>query len=789
MPSHASAEELTPESSMRGLQTLAACMLGRYERAAEGAPPETTLVFVLGAEASRASCLQDWKSFGESLVDDLSGRYLHGADDAFLDDALTRLQPLIGPAPTEAPRKKAFLQKKATPEQILEVACRNTIFEKQVRAKLADAYGPERAPQLGYELIAHFLRHRFIDHVINFNWDEILDRAIDSELGSAGYERILPAGPPNSTRMRGLPRLFKLHGTASSPGSLRFTTAETGLLSLGMLELLDDSLFGIQPTDQDAVAPRKCHLVSFGYRWADADFVNYVVAHWERIERITVVRGSPRFPEEVKRLFCLAYRDSAWESSTGKGKISVVSADQLATMPGNSAGKALVDHLLWGLWELIRREMEDRPQPERLRLTPVARHILLGLYFAPQRDGVVLPLERDRDHYRSEAGPLFRYSEDRRLRIEFFLHVMKCTGMINLSPMGQDPRVVGALDPKRGAGTLSSLLDETGAFLPSRASSMRETYFLTPGQVGEGNSLLKSPGIVEVAATTVATVLGIDRVASNRTPKPVWVGSNLTFQNVEMGELFRDCAREIFDADDVEVLAADDSRNRVLFVNPQPLTSFARLSKESSTLLAEPWDVLLVIAESGRWIFKALADSATAPTRRQVFLIRTSGRDLDDWKIGEAYDDDIETRIEELGRRGIETCSLAMPWWRHNRHMTLALRRDGEAYQLGRGIYFRRRLKSHRIAPVLVEKAGDCFDLLLLFLSYTVRAADGSRDGAAVTGGAIGSTGLADLRTFAHALKGVVGQVKHPAGRASSARARLFDEIDQILGLLEARLA
>lgn len=775
------------ESSLTVLRDLKDCMLHRYEEN-DGHSPQTRIVLVLGAEASRASCLQEWKSFGESLVDNLSGHYQHRTADAFLDDALTKLQPLIGPAPAGFENRKKFLKENASPEQILEVACGNTIFERYVRKQLELAYGPQKAPQLGYELIAHLLRHRFVDHVVSFNWDEILDRAIDDEIGEDGYEKILPAARSQRSGMeRRVPRLFKLHGTATSPDSLRFTTAETGLLSLGIMELLDEALFGIK-VDESLDPSDRCHLVSFGYGLSDPDFVNYIVARWDRFERITVVRQSASYPEEIRRLFCMRYKEERfWEEELRKRKVVVVSTAALSVVDNSGRWEPLVDHLLWSLWELIKKD--KRIVTGELRLTPAARHILLGTYFAPRHDVVVLPLKSDPTDYRSERGRLFEYSEIKRLRIEFMLHVMKSNGMINLSPMGRDPRISGALHRAGNARTLYQLLDDERFFEPSPGSAMRETYFLRPLKKGAADGDQKTSEILRAGARRVAAALEIDRMAGHTISRPVWKETELTFERIDLSELFYECAAEIFEADDVEIKATPDPRNGILFVSPKPITSFARLSKESSDLLEGSWDVLLVVAESGRWIFRSLAEvfeihERSQRKKKRIFLVRTSNRDLDTWAIGGAYDVDIERQIQSLEEKQIHTFSTEIPWWRHNRHMTLALHRHEERYLLGNGIYFRRRLKNHRIAPVLVggtDAAGkaDCFELVLLFYSYVKRALDWHRTNIANSEEGYVSAGRS-LENFVRNLEIVVDKIEcERGGRCESARLKLAREIQE----------
>lgn len=79
------------------------------------------------------------------------------------------------------------------------------------------------------EIIAHLLKHRFIDIIINFNFDEILDSAIEDEVGSDNYTLIV-GDIDNQTadnifensRLR-CPIYIKPHGTISKPNTIKFT--------------------------------------------------------------------------------------------------------------------------------------------------------------------------------------------------------------------------------------------------------------------------------------------------------------------------------------------------------------------------------------------------------------------------------------------------------------------------------------------------------------------------------------------------------------------------------------
>jgi hypothetical protein len=99
---------------------------------------------------------------------------------------------------------------------------------RRVRAAISDLYRVRQPTVLAYELLAHLLKHRFIDAIISMNFDELLDQSLDDELGIGEYARIVSDRDcvnANSDVFSPdyIPLYIKLHGTASEPESLRFT--------------------------------------------------------------------------------------------------------------------------------------------------------------------------------------------------------------------------------------------------------------------------------------------------------------------------------------------------------------------------------------------------------------------------------------------------------------------------------------------------------------------------------------------------------------------------------------
>ena len=100
--------------------------------------------------------------------------------------------------------------------------------ERKVRETIADQYSIRYPPLLANELLAHLLKHRFLDAIVSFNFDELLDQSIDDELGPGEYVQVVSERDcanieTDPDKPDYIPLYVKLHGTASEPESLRFT--------------------------------------------------------------------------------------------------------------------------------------------------------------------------------------------------------------------------------------------------------------------------------------------------------------------------------------------------------------------------------------------------------------------------------------------------------------------------------------------------------------------------------------------------------------------------------------
>ena len=132
-------------------------------------------------------------------------------------------------------------------ETRIEAMSQHKYVRNKVFKKLADMYDEKHNPLKSCEIIAHMLKHRMIDGVINFNFDEILDTAIEEELHHDEYQ-LLVGGTESSEYQEQLNKFkksdkrdrfyIKPHGTISDIDSIRATRDQYIRTTTGIIEEL-----------------------------------------------------------------------------------------------------------------------------------------------------------------------------------------------------------------------------------------------------------------------------------------------------------------------------------------------------------------------------------------------------------------------------------------------------------------------------------------------------------------------------------------------------------------------
>lgn len=149
-----------------------------------------------------------------------------------------------------------------------------------LKEELGILFDAKYGTSLCYQIIAHMLRHRMIDIVINFNFDELLDQCIKDQLGDGNYYTVVTEGdasriaedfefePETSASVKRLayPLYIKPHGTISNKTSLRFTKEQYHELPERILDQL------AQLIEVDRKNPRKVNLINIGFELESLEF-------------------------------------------------------------------------------------------------------------------------------------------------------------------------------------------------------------------------------------------------------------------------------------------------------------------------------------------------------------------------------------------------------------------------------------------------------------------------------------------------------------------------------------
>jgi len=149
-----------------------------------------------------------------------------------------------------------------------------------VRSALYETYNFKHAPTLFYSIVAHLFKNRYIDVVVNFNFDELLDQAILDEMGNDGFDRIISDGDcvPISELSYGgrlrQPLYIKPHGTVSHKSSLRFTKDQYHNLPSDIRQTLID-LFSCTKENPK----KRINLICVGFDMQSIEF-NEIISNY-----------------------------------------------------------------------------------------------------------------------------------------------------------------------------------------------------------------------------------------------------------------------------------------------------------------------------------------------------------------------------------------------------------------------------------------------------------------------------------------------------------------------------
>ena len=638
----------------------------------------------------------------------------------------------------------------------------------QIRAAISSAYRVRHPTLLVYELLAHLLKHRFLDAIISMNFDELLDQSLDDELGANEYRRLIGSRDcdqviTNVTDLRYLPLYIKMHGTASEPESLRYTSeayydlppslidVSERLLKTGRLIILNVG-FGMTGFDfhQLLSQPREVEVYDFS-----PEAVKALVRRQINEQRLEVAGEGERpiFGPRIAAILDRGERsdiDELLTSTLGKVDASRPLVDRLdlARRPPTplSEGALMKEFASVDLTDAARQAFErDDKLPHRI----FYRH--LGVMAGEQdvdqghrqMTDSVLKLVRSIEATLDNQQGIHTRSIERHLAIDRLLGPQSIAGerlaaaihsAAGAAPQRPDRSVYAGYLRRRTvlelvfAATKANGLQSISSLAIDRAGE----YFARYQSESDHNPEFDWHDLCSLAALkeakAIPDVLILDETVSkplrgplaehagyqaepDDAPRQVDIAAYVkkTIDEIvdgateEDARKFHDTLSALHEGEEIELHSQDDRICRKTFREPLVLKTRTALRAYTGEMLKDldEGDSVDAIAETGGWLLDDKLTRALKPAGRVRLLI--------------AFDhEDVEKVVKALGRH--LQISIIKPW-RHNRHMTVVSPLgDSSPHDASRNaIYFARRQRSAYVTPVALHHPADVTRIRRLF--------------------------------------------------------------------------
>jgi hypothetical protein len=554
--------------------------------------------------------------------------------------------------------------------------------------RLRQVYDHRYNPSLTYEVLAHLLKHRFVDAVINFNFDELLDQAIEDELKPDEYHKILYDGEVNmddiffeSGSLR-YPLYIKPHGTISHESSLRFTDEAYFGMPKNIENLLEKLFKATINTVQDKKSDgnqqsnpkhheeksRKVILIALGFNMQSAEFnilLDRNLLEGSKIYYIKANRDRPKIDPRP-----LDTDKNGQSNLIHKVTQEVIDVDDK------------LDETILNIWGKISGNFHANFTPRGIE-----RHRLIAHLFNLKR--------RPRD-----KAMISTYLWDRAY-IEFALSVAKYKGFICVNQITEDRfgkyfHLALKATAKEDKDVPRNLLQLIGKFelvdwsYGAKAFTFKEN-------VGKEN--LTDKNIADKLYPKLLAILG------NQT-----TGSKLTRSK----PFFYKTIRNLVKGTDTEISPKFENVYGHIFTDPIIIRTKLALELKTIQYLEEKdWDTVYAVAETGEWLLNIIDKyPGINMAGKEVVLIYAD-------KSG------VSDKLEHSkSPNAPKVTPHRIPWWLHNQHLTIFLKKtEKKEFEVLRAIYFTRRLRGSYINPVLLEDGSSDIKLLVdTYLAYLMKS-------------------------------------------------------------------
>lgn len=548
---------------------------------------------------------------------------------------------------------------------------------------LDELLGLKYLPSLIYDIIAHMLKHRFIDAVINFNFDEILDNAIEEEIASGESKRIFSDGDcPNdygdlltASRLK-QPVYIKPHGTISHKGSLRFTREAYFDMPMKIKETLYNLIEGkVRAENQTQL---KTNLIIIGFGLQSFEFTETVKEYLSNNPKEEIVfwvfdvsrRHIDRFAEEIGLL---------------EGRRKNIHFFDL--------NRYHLEEYLEELWNLSVANFSPEYRPKGIE-----NHLLVNHVFAFNREMIESLNERHeakRDYFKA------------RFCLEVIISLLQSDGILNTKQLVED-RAGKYLNLYKESNhgdeaALATMLQRLG--LVSYKGFLQDVFTLKNPQLFYDDFHKLGKELYEAMFSALPM--------QYRPPRSNAPGSKLT-DFIRYGKALKERSLLKITSDFKHPhhhLFNGLSSENILYTS----MAWTYRYRDFLNRLDNNWDLMLAISESGRFLRPNDVEG------KQLELV-LAGADLPGIK-------GLGRLREEYKHQCLSKTMLYLPWWLHNQHLIILLKQTAEKgekwhdkWMVHGGFYYQSRMLSRRVNPVYVANREDNKTLLYIFANYWYRA-------------------------------------------------------------------
>jgi hypothetical protein len=582
---------------------------------------------------------------------------------------------------------------------------------RRVQAAISELYRVRHPTILAYELLAHLIKHRFIDAIISMNFDELLDQSLADEVGADEYERIVSDRDcvdvqSNVFTPDYIPLYIKLHGTASEPESIRFTR-----------ESYYDSPAQVGTEAARLFQTPECIVLNLGFGMTSFDLHRLLaIPDAVRLYNLSHQQLTVQARQALQRERQHHKKDESslefFESPENREKLeeeerAIEQGRASIPPPSPREGKSeasdlMMDALLRGIDRRVRDLQGKESYAVSLRSVDRHRTVvgLLGPNSKPGKRLVGLP--RSSDPHLS-LDPVIRAARPnavtagyllRRTILELALAMARARGLVSVATLAVDRcgsyydayRRCAGKNPKSWRDLYTLVGFEQNRKVPDVFEATEAIQEADLYEKGVYERFLKDPFGKKEDEWRELPRLDIQKLVERVIPHIVDSPSeeDISLLTAELEELRDGFEYEIHSRDD-RVCSKTFSRPITL----KTLSSFEAHSFDLVKLAGEGGSAteVDVISETGDWLLK----------HGNVFssYLENVGR----IRLIVAFLSDVETLFDEFD--GIKL-KYQQPW-HHNRHMVI-VRKNSEPL---RAIYFARHHRTPYVTPVLVRRRGD----------------------------------------------------------------------------------